>query len=262
MDFALPLLKKQQWRIKFSLRFLLVLLTVVCFFVYRNDQRSKFQVVAQKIRERGGTIFYPWQDPTVRSHLLFFPTPTQAYTVQLPDGRRETKTRTVPIKGQQRFAVNINKFCLTDSEPSRFRIHDFLFGYHSDVNFTAISIPASALDQETIRLLSGIEDLDNILLEVDSGLLRAEAIARRERADQQPPNLEQMRADLRRVVQLVQEHLPEVSLNTHGLTRDQKPGFYEPHPSDVFCPKCLAWVYPDWTWCGKCGYRRQPQAIH
>jgi len=223
--------------------------------MFRYAQRAKFQVAAEKIRERGGTIFYPLQDPTVSSHLVFPPMPTQEYLVQLPDGTTGTRTRSVPIKGQYRFAVKINKFSVKDGVLPRFRMFDFLCGYHSDVNFSAISIPATAVDKETMRLLSGIENLDKILLEVDVELLLAEAIARRERADLQPPNLDEMRADLQRVVDSVQGHLPAVSLHSHGLSQN---GYYDPQPNDMFCPKCFGVVYRNWTRCGKCGYRRQP----
>jgi len=65
------------------------------------------------------------------------------------------------------------------------------------VNFSAISIPAAAVDKKTTDLLSGIENLDQILLEVDGRFFMAEARAR-SRIDPSPEDLDERCVELRR----------------------------------------------------------------
>ena len=162
----MPQPKKQQWRIRFSLRFFFALITVTTLFCgWRYRQRTEFQNIARKLQERDATIFYYWQDPAVRTYTGLIPLPPieQEYQVSLPDGSLETRTRQVPDIGGDDFYVY--GLCATCSDYKGSRAIDFLLGYHTDVKIAAISMPAAAVDQEMLRLLSRIENLDKLLLD-------------------------------------------------------------------------------------------------
>ena len=219
VDFPLPQPKKQQWRIRFSLRLLFALLTVTTLFCgWRYHQRTELQNIARKLQERDGTIFYQWQDPAVRRSLAFFPLPPREreYQVTLPDGSLATRTWQEPVENDD---FNLHQLCARCGDYTGFRAIDFLFGYHTDVKIAAISMPAASIDQETLHLLSRIENLDELLLEIDVAIFKADRIARRQKTRsgdslgaQRSEDFEHMCEDLRHAVKLVQEHLPSVSV--------------------------------------------------
>ena len=72
-------------------------------------------------------------------------------------------------------------------------------------------MPAGAVDQETLRLLSGIENLDMLLLKVDISIYATEWVARK-RGVQASKDFDHMCEEFRRAKKLVQEHLPSVSI--------------------------------------------------
>ena len=212
VDFPLPQPKKQQWRIRFSLRFLLALITVTTlFFGWRYHQRTELQNIARKLQERGGTIFYYWQDPAVRGYSASTPLPPreEEYQVVLPDGSLATKT--IQVSSGINVDYNIYDLCARCGDYTGFRAIDFLFGYHTDVKIAAISMPAGAVDQETLRLLSGIENLDMLLLKVDISIYATEWVARK-RGVQASKDFDHMCEEFRRAKKLVREHLPSVSI--------------------------------------------------
>ena len=101
------------------------------------------------------------------------------------------------------------------------------------MNFSAISIPAAAIDKKTTDLLSGIENLDQILLEVDGRFFMAEAQAR-SRIDPSPEDLDERCLELRRATELVQQRLPSLTLHSRGIIcTDQKYWVDHPFPSGV-----------------------------
>ena len=73
-------------RFKFSLRSLLILLSIVSFaaifFGWRYNQRIKSQIAAQRIQDRGGEIFYRWQTP--RRIKIPVSVPIVIHTVEVP----------------------------------------------------------------------------------------------------------------------------------------------------------------------------------
>lgn len=183
----------------------------------------------------------------------------QTYIVRLPDGSTESRTVRVPfLKHHRCYAVNTNKFVGKNGTAPEFRVVDFLCGYHSDVNFDAVSIPTAAVDQEMIRLLSGINDLDKILLSFECGYYTTEHYVRRGRPTEYSDQMDQMGAEILRATELVEKNLPEVSLHNRGLSREQKLILYDTRPDDIFCAKCLGVMYRGWTKCDKCGYSSQP----
>ena len=222
VDFPLPQPKKQQWRIRFSLRFLFALITVTTlFFGWRYRQRTELQNIARKLQERDGTIFYYWQDPAVRTYTGLIPLPPieQEYQVSLPDGSLETRTRQVTDIGGDDF--NVYGLCATCGDYTGSRATDFLLGNHTDVKIAAISMPAAAVDQDTLRLMSRIKSLDKLLLEVDTTIFKAGWVARRQimrsrdsLVGQRSEDFDHMFEELRRAKELAREHLPSVSISS------------------------------------------------
>jgi len=214
--------KKRKLRLRFSLRFLLVFMAIVSFICYRYKQRTNFQYVANEIHKRGGAVFLRCQDPEIHSKHVIPSLGMQYYKVQVPDGLGGLKTqiRTQFVPHYYKAAVyvfDINEFIAIDSH-SKFRMIDFLSGSHSDVNFGAISVPASSADKDMIRLLSRIKGLEEILLTTDYSFFEAE------RSEH---------------LELIRVNFPKVSLYSRGLEwPDECP------PSEIdergFCPNCLA----------------------
>jgi len=202
-----------------------VLITVTTLFCgWRHRQRAELQNIARKVQERDGTVFYQWQVPSVRQYSRHFNLPPREreYQVQVPyrsrqgvlSVRRETRTQLVPESGKALHCCDI--VALSGDHKGfgaieGFGAIDFLFGYHSDVKISAISMHAAAVDQETLRLLSRIENLDTLLLRVDFAIIKADKIARRS-GDQSTEDFNHMCEELKRAKELVQEHLPSLSV--------------------------------------------------
>jgi len=217
----LPNRPKHRWRLRFSLRALFFLVTVATVLGgWRYNQRQKFQDAAKKIQEHGGTIFYRWQEPTVGIlPVTMFPAYFQIsvpYQVTLPDGSKVTKTRMEPA-GQTRPVTAItDKFYVRNGEPPKFQVVDFLCGFHQDVDFNAISIPAASIDASMIGHLSEVRNLEQIILEVDQMFYRVESSNRRA-TDERSEHLHELSRELRRATALIEENLPNVSLHKRGI---------------------------------------------
>jgi len=238
--------KKRKLRLRFSLRFLLVFMAIVSFICYRYKQRTNFQYVANEIHKRGGAVFLRCQDPEIHSKHVIPSLGMQYYKVQVPDGlgglKTQNRTQFVPHYYKAAvYAFDINEFIAIDSH-SKFRMIDFLSGSHSDVNFGAISVPASSADKDMIRLLSRIKGLEEILLTTDYSFFEAERSEHLYNqfdgeilAELSSTSIE----EVRQATELIRVNFPKVSLYSRGLEwPDECP------PSEIdergFCPNCLA----------------------
>ena len=234
---SLPQSRKKRWRIRFTLRTLFVLLTAATIFAgWRYNQRDQLQITARKIQERGGTVFYHWQDPVVgavgcttlkpnplvEEYAIMHPNGSIAiwgrkireYKVALPDGSLGTKTDTDPLHHWDYFNYNLNQLAARRSDSPGFQLFDFLCGDNNDLEIDAVSLPYTALDREMISLLSEIPELDTLLLVV--GPRHGKAEAARRSGDQPSDDIAEYLAELRSAAELVQKHLPEVSLIGRG----------------------------------------------
>ena len=133
-------------RIKFSLRTLLILFTVITIFGgWRYGQRTTLQKAAKRIEQQGAVVFYHWQEP----FLVQVPTsvPNAYHTVEIPvsvtrpDGSivTESVSQTAWRNTGHQILVEVLK-TVNSSEPE-FQWSGFLLGTHDDVVVEAVSIP-------------------------------------------------------------------------------------------------------------------------
>ena len=244
MDSRLPQSRKKRWRIRFTLRTLFVLLTAATIFVgWRYNQRDQLQIPARKIQERGGTVFYRWQNSVIctvrprvprpdrlQEYAVMLPDGSIAkryrqvqlreYKVRLPDGSIVTKTQATPLTHLDYLrSYERNHLVATRSDSPGFQLFDFLCGDHNDLEIGAVSLPYTAVDREMISLLSELPELETLVLEAGPKFQKA-AVARyvaRRSGDQPSEDIAEYLAELRHATELVQKHLPEVSLPEGGV---------------------------------------------
>ncbi len=265
-------IKKRKLRLRFGLRFLLVFMAIVSFICYRYKQRTNFQYFANEIEKRGGAVFLRCQDPEIHNKYVVLSMDSGYYTVMLPDGSTKRKTHLAPIMspGPPVYAVNINEFSVNDNH-SKFRIIDFLSGSHSDVNFGAISIPASSADQDMIRLLSRIGGLEKILIMAHCSFFRAERIRKRDKEREKFPFLDvrfgwstnsrhnnqevehaTITKEALQATELIRVNFPESTIYSRGL---EGGGLLMGSIDKDFCPKCLYRSRNgNFARCHRCGY--------
>jgi len=211
-------------RIKFSLRWLLILFTIVSlaaiFVGWRCNQRSKSQIAAQRIQDQGGEVLYRWQKPrTVKSPVIVFPIVNIAevpYTETLPDGSQVVRTRTEMFGRNTPNTALIEEFRVGSVDPPGFRVASFLLGSHDDVAISALSIPAAAVEESTVSLLRDIHGLERVLLRVNRHYYAFES-SKRATAEQRAQGLERYGEYLKRATELIEKHLPKITLHRRGF---------------------------------------------
>ena len=216
-------------RFKFSLRSLLILLSIVSFaaifFGWRYNQRIKSQIAAQRIQDRGGEIFYRWQTP--RRIKIPVSVPIVIHTVEVPytetlqDGSKVKRTKTEMAHRNIPHTAMTEEFRVGNAVPPGFRLTSFLSGSHNDVAISALSIPAAAVNEDAVSLLRDIQGLERVLLRVNRYYYGFES-SRRATAEQREKGFERWGENLQRATELMQKHLPDVALYRRGIVEPRK----------------------------------------
>ena len=209
-------------RIRFSLRsllFVLTLATIICG--WRLNQRRNSQNATEQILEQGGIVFFDWQEPKVIDFVNQIPEYTWStpVTVALKDGSTSTKYIQKPTSRNRMIPAKVHQFYAStdNSDPPGFRTSEFLLGYHADVAVHAVSIDASSVNENTIRLMNQIHGLEKIMLRVDETYYSVDA-SNLICGDTRECLLESVGKDLRNAVDLIERHLPNVTIYKRGIT--------------------------------------------
>ena len=208
-------------KFKFSFRLFFILFTIaIVVFGIRYTQRRNLQLAAEKVQQSGGTIFYRWQAP----YMIEMPTHVQnaywtvevPYTVTGPDGQQETKFRTETGGRNIGFQVDAQELRPLNSDQPGFSLLGFLLGTHDDVSAAAVSIPATAVDESTVKLLQRLTGLESIILRVDPRYFAVQ-LSNRSTPEQRKKDEVELGRDLKRASTLIEERLPKVKLHRRGL---------------------------------------------
>ena len=208
-------------KLRFSLRALLIVVTALAVIVgFRLNQRSALQIATKKIRAMDGTVFYSWQLPELVEIPIHVPnaywTVRVPYTEKRDDGTLITKTRTEVAHQNRGHTIISESFRPTMANPPGFQIASCLLGSHNDVAVTAVSIPASAVDKNTVKLLSRMRGLKQVLLLVDQEYFSVKSSTR---ATQKKRNedLKRLGKNLQNAKKLIELKLPDIMLFQNGI---------------------------------------------
>jgi len=204
-------------KIRFSLRLLLVLLTIATiFFGIRLNQRRNLQHAAMQIEEHDGTVFFCWQSPYEVAVPVVVP--NAYYTVEVPytetgaDGQEVEKVRTESAGRSTGYQMIVPQFRAKNSEPLGFSLTSFLLGTHSDVDVAVVSIAISAVDEKMTDLLGELGSLETVVLKLNSRYYSVKA-SNRSTADQRKQDLQMLEQERQRVTKILEENLPNVYLH-------------------------------------------------
>ena len=224
-------------QMKYSLRSFFALLTIATLILgYRYNERRTLQDTATRIQGLGGTVFYAWQNPRVvnvptwqdpyaenepNTVLHAKSTINVPYNISLADGSIVTKTRTETAHTHMNTPVQVmlHEYRAENSSPPTFSIISFLLGSHEDVSVVAVSIPLDSIDQDTLKSLSQLDRLNNVILCVDQWYFRVEASSRldsKERNNRLAPFKER----LNWAAEQIEARIPAARVHSRGMTRN------------------------------------------
>ena len=183
-----------RFKLKLSLRSLFIILTVVVIvFGLRYQRRVRIQIATQKIKELGGEVFLTCQEPEADT---FSQTLSNYYLHVSRNGGN---------------MITVSSFTATKSEQSRPWLTAFLFGTTDDVEVSAVSIPAAAVDDETVRLLQQLGGVEMVLLLLSKDYLSVKH-STRSTAEMRKIQIERLGEDFERATALIEQGLPSVAL--------------------------------------------------
>ena len=208
-------------KLKFSLRFFLLVFTVASiFFALRYNQRANIKAAARNIQHSGGTAYPQWKNPrivSVPNHVpnVVYQIPVP-YTVTHPDGSTETKTR-MEIAGRNTgYTVQIDEIRFAAGNPSESSVASFLAGSNSDIAIAAISIPAVSVDSDLVDSLKKLNGLNDIVLCVEQEFFGVEASTRME-TETKKEELKRMGKHLNDAINLLKSRLPTTRIHERGM---------------------------------------------
>jgi len=188
-----------RFKIRFSLRFLFILLTVATvFFGVQYNRRVRLQDATKRIEELHAEAFYAWQEVKAVTY-------TEILRPYFSDHSKRT------------IAITANRLEWRNSEQPKFRVGAFLLGTNEDIAISAVSISAASVDENTLRLLQQLDGLEIVLLLVDERYLVVEADTSANVAKLRQSAMERFGKDFRRAKALIQAGLPNVSLHVRPV---------------------------------------------
>ena len=113
----------------------------------------------------------------------------------------------------------LHEYRAENSSPPTFSIISFLLGSHEDVSVVAVSIPLDSIDQDTLKSLSQLDRLNNVILCVDQWYFRVEASSRldsKERNNRLAPFKER----LNWAAEQIEARIPAARVHSRGMTRN------------------------------------------
>ena len=209
-------------KIRFSLRLFLVVFTLATvFFGLRYNQRANINTAARNVQRLGGTVHLNCKKPRivsmpnhVRNVVFQVPVP---YTVTLPDGSTETRTR-IEIAGRNAgYTIQIDEIRFAAGNPPDFSIGSFLTGSNSDIAIAAISIPAISVDSDLVDSLTKLNGLTDIVLCMDQNFFGVEASTRMD-PKTKTKELKRLGKHLGDAVNLLKSRLPNIKIHQRGLS--------------------------------------------
>ena len=208
-------------KFKFSLRSFLIFFTaLVAIGCFRAKERSSLRMAAKKIIDLGGVVYFSWQNPSVAKIPVqvpnaYFQVPV-IYQEWLADGNTTTKTRMENAHrnvGYTVLAEYIRPFVM---KSPKFNTISFLSGSHSDVDITAVSMPASSINDASIRLLTRIPRLKSVLVLSKQDYYSVKH-STRVTDEQRNKDLKQFSEDRQNAIRLLEANLPAVVVYKDGV---------------------------------------------
>ena len=208
-------------KIRFSLRhFLIVFTLATVFFALRYNQRANISTAARNVQRSDGSVHLYWKNPRIVSmpnhvsNVVYrIPVP---YTVTLPDGLTETRTR-LEIAGRNAgYTVQIDEIRFAAASPPDFSIGSFLSGSNLDIAIAVVSIPAISVDSDLVDSLAKLDGLTDIVLCMDENFFAVEASTRMEPATK-TEELKRLGKHLNEAVNLLKSRLPNTKIHQRGL---------------------------------------------
>ena len=208
-------------KIRFSLRLFLIVFTLATiFFALRYNQRANINDAARNVKRSGGTAHLQRKKPRivsvptrVRNVVFQISVP---YTVTLPDGSTETRTRMEMAGRNVGYNVQIDEIRFAAGNPPGFSIGSFLTGSNSDIAISAISIPAIHVDTDLVDSLEKLDGLKDIVLCMNQEFFGIEASTRME-PERKTEELKRLGKHLNEAVNLLKSRLPNTKIHQRGL---------------------------------------------
>ena len=154
---------------RISLRTFLTFLTVFAiFFGWRCNQRRTISAAVARLERANVALSYRWQKPTVgAASEMVIPAYSRdiTYSVQMPDGTFETRTRNV---GYTVWApAAIQDVTLNETVRPEVHVTGFVFGTHDDVAVDVVALEPKSIDDAMINELRELDGLKTVLLKID-----------------------------------------------------------------------------------------------